>query len=324
MNNKEVPVFKSGPNGSVVFHHNDLDGYNGAQVCYKWLKEKIGEDHDINMIPCGYEHVNPFAEEEFEKAENSRYIIFVDISINEELAKTAPDNVFIFDHHDTSDYLDGMSDHYYWNGKYCGSVVAWKALFGGRKDKKFLQLLKICNNYDLWKGDDGQPPQLSFDMNALFWNKPSKWFTDFFDGFDGFTKEQKEQIEYHWQLQEEIFEKYITKVELDNVIFIEGNPKDWDCNFCYNKLIRQEGYNVVFHWRADRERVSVRTSKDRMDWWHAGEWLSNNIHNIHNSKGGHRHAAGCSTDGMEMEEVFENVMKIEEECQQHFGKKAEA
>lgn len=325
-NKTPFPVISEGPDQSIVFHHSDLDGFNGGQICQKWLEEQFGDNHQVKLVKVGYEQVNPLAEDTFKDSGDWRYIMFVDISINEELATSAPENTFIFDHHDTSNYLLDMNSRYYWNEKYCGAVVAWQALFGGRKDKKFMKLMKICNDYDMWQGDDGQPPKLSFDMNALFWKDPEKWFLDFYDGFEGFSDEQQQILDDHWKMQDDIWEKMFKHVydgEDPQVLFLEGNDARFDCNWWYNKLLREDGIKIVFHLRAERDRVSVRTSRD-MDWFHIGEWLKDNIHNIHNSKGGHRHAGGCSTEGMEVDEIIEVGQKLEDICKAHFNKQAAA
>ena len=322
MSKRFIEPIMDGPNRSIVFHHGDLDGYNGAQICQKWLEENFGDSHEIMLVKSTYENVNPMAVETFKESEDWRYIMFVDISIKEEFAVDAPDNVYIFDHHDTSSYLAGMNPRFYWNEKYCGAVVAWHALFGKKKDKDFMKLMKICNQYDMWEGDDGQPPKISFDMNALFWIDPDKWLIDFYDGFTGFTRDQQRLIDNHWKQQDEMWEKmfkHVYDAETPNVLFIEGSDSRFDCNWWYNHLIREEGLNVVIHLRADRDRLSVRTSKDRMSWFHAGEWLQENIINTNNAKGGHRHAAGSSTEGMEVDDIIDIGQKLEDICKERFA-----
>lgn len=321
-NKNKVKVITDGPNQSIVFHHGDLDGYNGAQICQKWLEEQFGDSHYIKLVNCTYENINPFAKPTFEDNHEWRYIMIVDISVNEELASLAPENVYIFDHHDTSNYLIDMNPNFYWNEKYCGAVVAWKALFGERKDKSFFKLMKICNNYDMWQGPDGYPVKECFDMNALFWHNPKKWFLDFYDGFSGYNEKQQKIIDTHWSVQSKIWDEKISKHIYDddqtNVFFIEGNDSRFDCAWWYNDLIVNEGFNVIVHLRAEKDRLSVRTSKERMDWFHIGEWLKDNITNEYNSKGGHRHAGGCSTKGLEIDEILEIGQKLENICKEHF------
>lgn len=328
-NKNPVPIIKDGPNKSIVFHHADLDGYNGAQICQRWLQEKVDPRHEVKLVMCGYESVNKYAEDTFKEADQWRYILIVDISINQELSLASPENVYIFDHHDTSKYLLDMSPRFYWDEKYCGAVVAWKALFGSsKKDKALMKLMKVCNDFDMWQGDNEQPPKISFDMNALFWKDTNKWFNEFYNGFDKFTDDQQEIIDEHWRMQEELFENIIGKFTFEpkdpnhpHVLLLTGDDNRFDSNWWCNKLIREEGINIVIQWRVEKSRLSVRTSKDRMDWLHAGEWLQDNIQNIHNSKGGHKHAAGCSVDGMTVEEVEGICRKLEVLCNDHFSKK---
>ena len=329
LNKTPVPILQDGPNCSIVFHHGDLDGFNGAQICQRWLEEQYGDKHEIKLVRSVYETINVQAAETFAEADEWRYIMFVDISINEELSENAPDNVYIFDHHDTSKFIQGMNDRFYWNEKYCGAVVAWRALFGNdNRDKKLLKLMKICNQYDMWQGDNGQPPKISFDMNALFWMNPTKWFIDFYDGFDGFSKEQQKLIDGHWKLQDEMWEAidkhvYDTEKDVPHVLFLMGNDIRFDCNWWYNHLIRDEGINAVIHYRPEKDRISMRTSVDRMSWLHSGEWLREMANDPEIPAGGHKHAAGCTTAKMQLDDVILLGQKLEELCDEHFSNNKE-
>lgn len=314
MRKEYVPVLTDGPDKSLILCHGDMDGINGLQVCYKWIEENIGSDHDIEWTNCNYENVNPRCEFYWEHSKDYRYIMLVDICCNEERAKSAPDNVFIFDHHDTSSFIKGMNDRFFWRTDYCGAMVAWKYLFNKNPDPKFKKLLKICNDYDMWQGPDGRPPQISHDLNCLVkYYGFSDFFTRFYDGFDGFNKEEQKYIDEYWASQKRIWNKETTKEKIgDNVVFILIENDGLDANYWCDKLLRDKGYDVVFVSRAHRDRMSVRASDRAAEWWHAGEWLRDNVFNANNSKGGHSKAAGCSTEGMSEEAILEMAIGVQE------------
>lgn len=313
MTDKYVPIIEKGPNKSVILCHGDLDGINGLQVCYKWISQYMGADHEIEWLNCNYENVNPRCSYYWENSKDYRYIMLVDISCDEEHAKSAPQNVFIFDHHDTSKFMIGLSDRFFWKGEYCGAMVAWKYLFNKKPDPYFGKLLKICNDYDMWQGPGGRPPQISHDLNCLMRHYGfSKFFQRFYDGFDGFTKEEKKFVKRYWDSQKEIWKETIKEKIGDNVVFVIIENDGLDTNFYCDKLLRDKGYDVVFVFRQDRNRLSVRASDRAAEWWHAGEWLRVNVHNSNNSKGGHAQAAGCSTEGMDDDAVLDLAIKVQE------------
>ena len=318
----KVPIIHNDRMKSVIIHHGDLDGYNGAQVCNKWFETHVEDSHEIIRRRATYENVNDIVSAYTIDHEEYRYILIVDISITEDLALSAPDNLYIFDHHDTSSYLNGMNDRYYWEHEYCGAVVAWKALFSGAPEKPFKKLMKICNDYDMWQGNDGEPPKISFDMNTLFWLDPDKWYKKFYDGFSHFDDGDQAYLDKFWDIQDDLWENVIDKLVYDeenkDVIMLFVNDGQWDANWWSNKLIRHDGYNAVIVIRADRDKLSLRTSKDRMGWFHGGEWLQENIINDNGSKGGHQHAAGCSLVGVSNDEILEIGMKIQVLCDEHF------
>lgn len=313
MTDRYVPIKSEGPNKSLVLCHGDLDGINGLQVCYKWLEENIGSDHEIEWTNCNYENINPRCSFYWKNWKEYRYIMLVDICCDEDHARSAPENVYIFDHHDTSNFIVGMSERYFWKHEYCGAMVAWKYLFNEKPDKKFGRLLKICNDYDMWQGPDGRPPQISHDLNCLLkYYGFSKFFQKFYDGFDGFDNKEDNYIKSYWESQKQIWKETVKEKIGENVCFIMIVNDSLDSNFYCDKLIRDKGFDVVFVIRPHRDRLSVRASESAAEWWHAGQWLKENVNNSNNSKGGHAMAAGCSTEGMEDEAILQLAIDVQE------------
>lgn len=310
MKNKTRVPLLDGPKKDLIIHHGDMDGVTARLVCKRWLEKNFKYD-TVETVQVSYERVNPIFESYLEITHEYRYILIVDISINEELAKVASDNVFIFDHHDTSRYLEDMSNRYYWDDKYCGACVAWKVLFREKPPAVFNELLKLVNNYDMWIGPGGQPAQICHDLNTLFWKIGFNEFEQrFYGGFDGFNISEKQFIENYWKKQKILWKEAFKVNYGKEIVFFMIDTNELDANWWSNRLLREKGVSVVIAWRPQKDRLSMRVNPDTIPWFHCGEWLRDNINNTNNSKGGHKLAGGCSTDGMSAQDVEDIGHKI--------------
>lgn len=316
MNKEEVPIIKKGPNKSIILCHSDLDGCNALQICFRWIKEKMGADHSIEYKNMTYEYINPVADEIFKEADTYRYIMIGDICVNEELSNRLPKNCFIFDHHDTSKYIENKPQCY-WRHGYCGSVVAWMALYPHKKPTaEFGKLMALCNQYDLWFGDPaGGPPQQAIDLNVLQMKYGyTKFFDKFYDGFPGFDEHDKKIIEEHWKNQE-LAIKNTDKLEYSNeIIMLIMSDQRLDPNYWCNHYIKN-GKLAVFVLYPNSRRLSLRINKCLSGKIHGGYFLQKHISNLNNSKGGHELAAGCSIDGMPDEDVLDIGNKLQLELE---------
>ena len=307
MNKEPVPVFSKGPNKSFIIAHKDLDGCNAVQVCYRWLKENCGENHQIEYRGATYEYINTLAENIFNEFQEYRYILIGDISISEELLAKIPPNCFIFDHHDTSKYLE-EHPQCYWKEGWCGSVVAWKSLFPGIKPTPaFGKLLSLCNSYDMWHldGDTGFPIQEAMDLDVLQRKYGyNEFFTKFYDGFTGFDDIDRRTIERHWVEQKEAIENTEVMSYNEDVCMIIFQDQRLDPNYYCTRLLN-EGWKAVLVFYTGANRLSVRINSILKDKFHAGYFLKAHIQNNNNSKGGHELAAGCSVEGMTVDQILD-------------------
>lgn len=297
-------------NKSVIIAHGDLDGCVGAQICHKWIKQKEGQDHEIILIPSSYESVNDSAREVFENNEY-KHIHIVDICFSEELLPLMPDNCWVFDHHDTSKHILGHKNCV-WKHEYCGAVVAWKHLFPGVKmSKPFNKLLGLANEYDMWIGEKG-PRKICHDLNNIYrLYRFNDFFDKFYDGFDEFSSEETEYLESFWRRQQTILNDSEKISYGDDVVMIICNNELFNVNYWCNHFLTEENFNVIIILYPHSERLSMRSSK-RVDWFHSGYWIRDNVQNVHNSKGGHQRAAGCSIDGMPINDVLLLGKKIQD------------
>ncbi len=309
-------------NKSLVLSHGDLDGCVGAMVCKKYIHGKEGTDHEVLCVPCSYETINDYARDAFAIADQYKYILVVDICFNEEVLKSKPSNCWVYDHHDTSKFIIGK-DKCYWEEKYCGAVVAWKYLFPGEKmTKGFNTLMGLANDYDMW-GNGAGPKKKSHDLNVIYNHyRYQDFFEKFYQGIENFSGEEEDYLTSYWNKQEEILES-TTKVSYgDDVVFLMISDERLDANYWSDKLLRQDGFNVVISIRPHKNRLSMR-STGKFDF-HAGYWLRDNINNSNNSKGGHQKAAGCSTEGMTDDEILQLGVKVQAWFDEHKAVKAVA
>jgi len=304
MNKLPVPLFTDGSNKSYVIGHKDLDGCNGVQVCFRWLKEQFGLDHFVDFKGATYEYVNQLAEEIFKESDDYRYIFIVDISISEELLAKLPKNCFIFDHHSTSKYLNNNLQCY-WKEGHCGSVVAWMSLFPGKTPPPaFGKLMSLCNTYDMWQIDSPRFKQAQ-DLNVLQMKYGyQEFFEKFYDGFTEFTKAEEKIISDHWRGQNEAIKNCDILEYGDIITLIIMNDNKLDPNYWMNKYIL-DGKLASIVYYPNSIRISLRINRCLTDKFHAGYFLKNNVKNNNNSKGGHDLAGGCSVEGMTVDEILE-------------------
>lgn len=298
-------------NKSLVMSHGDLDGCVGAMVCQKYIKKIEGDDHEVVIIPCSYENVNEYARNAFENYKEYKHIHVVDICFNEQVLKIMPENAVVMDHHDTSRFIIGKKNCY-WSEKYCGAVVAWKHLFPGEKmTKPFNKLMGIANEYDMWIGEKG-PSLRAHNLNVIFrFYRFRDFFDRYYDGFENFTTDENKYLKSYWDKQKEILDA-TDKIDYggDVILFIASDDR-LDANYWCNHFLHEENFNVIVMTWPHKNRISMRSS-GRIDWFHSGYWLRDNIVNANDSKGGHQKAAGCSTEGMSEEDILNIGVKIQE------------
>jgi len=297
-------------NKSLVLSHGDLDGCVGGIVCQKHIKIVEGDDHEVIVIPCSYENINDHTAEAFAHASEYKHILVVDICFNADLHKVMPDNCRVYDHHDTSKFILDTKNCF-WEHKYCGAVVAWRHLFTGEKmTKPFNRLMGYANEYDMWIGEKG-PRKICHDLNVIFrYYRYKDFFDRYYDGFECFTKEETDYLDSYWNKQQEILDDtYKVAYGSDVILFLVSDDR-LDANYWCNHFLHEEGFNVIILTWPHKNRISVRSSS-RVEWFHSGYWLRDNIVNANGSKGGHAKAAGCSTEGMSEDDILNIGVKIQ-------------
>jgi oligoribonuclease NrnB/cAMP/cGMP phosphodiesterase (DHH superfamily) len=301
------------PKHAFVFHH-DLDGFVSYIVLHKWASQHLPISSVGEYYNCNYNTVDKTCKELFENAHKYSHILISDISVSKELAETAPENVHIFDHHDTSSYLKDMRPNYHWESQFCGAAVTWKHLFKGTKiPPEFHTLLKHTNNYDLWKGDNG-PAKVCHDLNILVGKyTPNQFLERFYEGFTGFTEEETTYIAEYWGKQKKLYQEAEKQHYGEKVLLLLVNDKELNINFWGNYLLNK-GFDVVMMVKTylEKRTMSLRASKRVTDAgiFHCGNWLQANVMNESNRGGGHANAGGCSLVGISDDILLEYGNKI--------------
>lgn len=158
-----------------IFHHNDLDGYAGGAVVYKYVTEELGfEKEKVFSKAITYPtHEKTLYINNVPEPTKNDYVIVVDYSFTKltkkylnEIAEKAFGTLWI-DHHKTSleicydtdctkDSLIYLEDNkvrlgtYFYkivNMDYSGALLAYKLLY---PNIKVPQILKYVDDYDRW------------------------------------------------------------------------------------------------------------------------------------------------------------------------------
>ena len=170
---------------SVVFHHNDLDGYGAAAVVASWIKENYNHIvDDTRFLVCNYTNkcvtVERLKDECGGVYPETVFVVDYSFKTQEEMEELYDmmehgSQVFWFDHHQSSvnlleqikdtKFKEYARDHtlvYDVNIDHCGTYITWKNLF---PDKKVPEAIDLINDWDLWIHKDDNSRYLN---NAFY------------------------------------------------------------------------------------------------------------------------------------------------------------
>lgn len=205
-------------------------------------------------------------------------VLVTDISLYKGFSYYNPKVIFI-DHHEPSLEYSNMNNVFV-NPSYCTSVLLKKYfedLFG--LDLSHLNdLVKVTNDYDLWKLQDPRSIQLSY-VYYMYWSQ--KFTKRFFNGLDEFNSDELKYI----KKSENDFKEYFNSLEIMDLGSIKGAYVVGEkfVNLTCHKLIAEESYRVVFFRNLKNSTVSLRSN---IEGFHCGKYLQDL-----GIGGGHKEAA---------------------------------
>jgi oligoribonuclease NrnB/cAMP/cGMP phosphodiesterase (DHH superfamily) len=288
--------------------HYDLDGV----VCHILLRNLFPK-LDVRYYTCGYDKL----QEKITKLIDDKEIfdihtVFVtDLSITCDQAKLLKENfnnVFLFDHHETSylikDELHSILHNTYINKTMCGSALVFRAfeeklkivLEGVLKDlpemslrfDRLKRLVEVTNIYDMWQLHHEQF-SLAYYLNDCFWIYRWEQFVDkYIRGFEGFNT--YETMTVYGRLKEKT--KLINEADKSvfgknkNAIFIVTTEAERITN---EITIALQDYEYYFVYNPESDKLSIRVKNKNKNLAKALEKLESPIVK---EAGGHRFAGG--------------------------------
>lgn len=301
-----------------IITHQDLDGGASAIMVINYLMNKYGKNIKYAVAFKTYTNVDLYTEQILN---NNIYekIFITDISVQEHVAKDFPDNVFVFDHHDTADRLSPFPNCIVeTSGNYCGASLCYEKLLkdNGYGSKPLNALAKIADDYDNWR--HLLPHKVAKNLNFIFyyyWGE--KFIERFLSGFNGFTNEEKKFLKDKWKKIEE------DQANLQEIDLIADDKKNKNkVAFCILKddsneineladyLLEQKNYKVAILANARLKRISIRANKniDNPDF-HVGRINEELVKNTNVRGGGHTKAGGLGyTDMDHLESICQSYV----------------
>jgi len=186
----------------IVIYHDDLDGFTGAWVAWKKLKDKA------DYLPIHHDN-KPLDTLAINAEEKDIYIIDYSFKL-EEMKKLVAVNkkVVLIDHHITSAESAKIATESLYDTSRSGAHLAWKYF---HTDKKIPKLVSSVEDYDLWKFKLPFTQELTLvistkKFNFKTWDKLAKEFEDATKRKE-LVKQGKTMLDYRENLIHELLER---------------------------------------------------------------------------------------------------------------------
>jgi len=282
--------------------HNDLDG-TVAQIV-------LGHVYDnITFLNTSFYKIDSILESlEYDKYD---YVILTDIHPDLQQNLYLSDKIILLDHHESAEeYTDPSKMHYVIPG-ICGAKLTLRfveKMYDIKLDH-LRDLVEMTNDYDMWILNDPKSKQMNDVMFYLY--RPNKFRDKFFDGRTTFTEEEEAWLEERAIKFEKIYNN-LTAFEFDKLNGCIAQSREFINEIC-DRLMNEEGYNIIFVRNPSTERVSVR---HRIEGLNAGEILK-----THGWGGGHAESAGFFTT--DLNDFKMKVKVLEDEIAEKLAKRKE-
>lgn len=271
--------------------HNDLDG-TVAQIVLGHVFE------NISYLNTSFYKIDEVLESiEYEKYD---FVFLTDINPSNIDLLNISDNIILLDHHESAIEANNPTKmHFVIVGK-CAAYLTKKFVkkYYGMPLEHLDELVKLTNDYDMW---ELKYPESKLLNDLMFYHyKPKKFREIFFDGRTTFN-----ESEINWlEMREKEFERRYDALTVFDCEKIKGCvvQSEQFINEICEKLMKEEGYDIVFCRNPLHGRVSIR---HRIQGLNMGEILKNK-----GWGGGHFFSSGLFVNDIE---DFKNKIEILEE-----------
>jgi oligoribonuclease NrnB/cAMP/cGMP phosphodiesterase (DHH superfamily) len=288
------------PRDSKVLNivHSDLDGSVSA-IVLSYIFE------NITILDTSFYKVDSILETlDYSKYD---YVILADIHPDKQQNLYLSNKIIMLDHHESSlEYNDPSKMHFIVAG-ICGALLTKRFVekMYNIKLSHLDELVRLTNDYDMWSLKDPKSKELN---DLMFYRyRPVKFRELFFDGRTEFTEDEKDWL----KLREVEFVKLYDSLEVFEFEKMKGCitvAKEFINEIC-EKLMNDEGYNIVIVRNPRNGRVSVRNRNKNLD---VGLILKE-----YGIGGGHKASAGFFSS--DMNDFKDKIQYLEKRFEKELG-----
>jgi len=227
--------------------HNDLDGA-ASQIVLGHIFE------DITYLNTSFYKIDSVLESvDYDKYD---FVFVTDINPERKENLDLSEKIILIDHHGSAiDAHNPSKMHFVMPGK-CAALrtKTFVEKYYGVTLDHLDDLIRLTNDYDMWELKDPKSKQLNDVMFYLY--RPKKFRDQFFDGRTTFTEKETEWLEERERTFARLYDE-LTIFEFDKINGVAAESKEFINEIC-DKLMKEEGYNIVFIRNPWHGRVSIR------------------------------------------------------------------
>jgi len=282
--------------------HNDLDGAS-AQIVLGHVFQ------DISYFNASFYKIDSI----MESLDYSKYdfVFITDINPTNLKLLDLSDNIILLDHHESAIEANNPTKMHFVVPGHCAAHLTKKFVknYYGISLEHLNDLIRLTNDYDMWHL---KYPESKLLNDLMFYHyRPRKFRELFFDGRTTFNDEEKEWIE----MREKEFErryKALAVFDCDKINGCVVQSEEFINEIC-DKLMKEEGYQIIFCRNPVHGRVSIR---HRLNGLNVGEMLK-----ARGWGGGHKESAGmfCS----DISDFQMKIKTLDEELSKNYPKGVE-
>lgn len=273
--------------------HNDLDGCTAQIILGHVFK-------DISYLNASFYKIDSIMESiEYLKYD---FVFLTDINPTDLKLLDLSDNIILLDHHESAIEANIPSKMHFVVPGHCASHLTKKFVkkYYGLGLEHLDDLVRLTNDYDMWHLK--YPESKLINDLMFYYYKPRKFRELFFDGRTTFTDEEKEWLD----MRAKEFERRYQSLTVFDCEHIKGcvvQSEEFINEIC-DRLMKEEGYDIVFCRNPFHGRVSIR---HKIEGLNIGEILKNL-----GFGGGHSASAGLFCENInqfqERLEIIENII----------------
>lgn len=272
--------------------HNDLDGVTAQIVLGHIFK-------NIQYMNTSYYRINDVAQTLNYNAYD--WVIMTDIAPSEKYIMDLSDNIILLDHHKTASQHHNPSNMRFVTENMCAAKFTKKFFekYYNIKLTDLDEIVRLTNDYDMWIHNDPKSKEIN---DLMFYRyRPDKFRELYFDGHTNFNEDEINWLEKRKKEFKDLYNN-LNIFEFDSIKGCVAESKEF-INEISEKLLKEEGYRIIFIRNPSHGRISIRHNVKGLD---VGTILQN-----HGWGGGHEEAAGMFAESIKQFKERTDILEKE-------------